>query len=231
MRKTMLAMLGAVLAVTAGAVGAVELPKSREWAFPQAFIMQKAYGSLASCAKYQDLYDAHGWPHGKSLQTLVELDRRVKTSVFLRPDNGADTWTPLASVLLQEKRKPAADCDDVSITSAEMAVCAGFEARNLGVMITQFPGRAREMHMVAFYNEPGAGMWVFGDTMGRPRPFEQLNQKLHYYAYLGDLTKWWALIDPLTGEALTQSLPISSLPLPGETLDTVSGSCHNGHKG
>lgn len=211
--------------------GATELPKGKVWAFPQAYIMQNSYGSLASCRKLQESYDAQGWPHGRNLETLVALDRKIKSSVFLKPDSGADTWTPLASLLLKGKRKPSADCDDVSITAAELAVCAGFEPENLGVMITQFPGRVREMHMVAFFSDPGAGIWIFGDTMGRPRAFEQLNQKLHFYAYLDDITEWWATVDPITGEALTQSLPTSSLPLPGETLDTVKGACYNGHKG
>lgn len=232
MSKVLLTVVAALWAALGPVqeAGATELPKGKVWAFPQAFIMQNTYGSVASCKKLQEAYDAQGWPRGTSLETLVALDRRIKSSVFLKPDNGADTWTPLASLLLRGQRKPAADCDDVSISSAQLAVCAGFEAQNLGVMITQYPGRAREMHMVAFVRDPGAGIFIFGDTMGRPRSFEQLNQKLHYYAYLSDITKWWAITDPLTGEALTQSLPTSSLPLPGETLDTVKGACYHGHK-
>lgn len=219
----LLALVGTI--GLAGPSSAGHLPKEREWAFPQAFIMTRAYGTLNSCAKLQDAYAAKGWPQGRSLDTLRAIDKRLKSSVFLRPDTGADTWTPLAADLLTLKRRPAADCDDVSITSVQFAVCAGFPAQNLGVMITQYPGRAREMHMVAFYDDPQSDIWIFGDTMGRPRPLSQLNQKLHYFAYLTDITRWWALTDPETGKPLSQDLPTSSIPGPGDTLDLEQGSC------
>lgn len=207
--------------------GAVDnpFPEIREWAMPQAFIMQRKFGNVDTCAGLEQAYQAAGWPVGASFETIKQIDRKLKQNIFLRPDAGADTWTPLTRTVIEGARKPAADCDDVGVTSAQLAICAGFPAENLGLMVTQLRSRSNEMHVVAFLVTPDSGVYIFGDTMGRPRSIEQLNQKIHYYAYMDDVTKWWALRDPNTGEVLTQALPTSSLPLPGDSVDVEAGAC------
>ena len=72
MRTGVVPLLLALVATLglAGPSSAGHLPKEREWAFPQAFIMTRAYGTLNSCAKLQDAYAAKGWPQGRSLDTL-----------------------------------------------------------------------------------------------------------------------------------------------------------------
>lgn len=207
--------------------GAVDnpFPEVRAWAMPQAFIMQRTYGNVDTCAGLEEAFRANGWPVGVSFDTIKQIDRKLKKSIFLRPDEGPDTWTPLTRTVIEGSRKPAADCDDVGVTSAQLAICAGFPAENLGLMVTQLRSRSNEMHVVAFFVAPDSGVYIFGDTMGRPRPIEQLQQKIHFYTYMDDVTKWWALRDPNTGEVLTQALPTSSLPMPGDSVDLDAGSC------
>lgn len=198
-------------------------PEIKRWFMPQATIMQRSYGTLASCAAFQDRYDARGWPKGVSFDTLKAIDRRLKHSVFLRPDEGVDTWTPLAEVVVEGARRPAADCDDVAVTGAQLAICAGFPVENLGLLVTQLPTRAKELHVVAFYNDPKQGVWIFADTMARPRPLSKLNQTVHNYAFIDDVAHWWALRDPLTGETFSSAAATSSLPFPAELDKAESG--------
>jgi predicted transglutaminase-like cysteine proteinase len=205
-------------------------PEIREWAMPQAFIMHRKYGDLDTCAGMEAAYAAGGWPSGVSLDSLQQIDRKLKQRVFLRPDQGPDTWTPLTRTVIAGDRKPAADCDDVAVTGAQLAICAGFPADDVGLMVTQLPSRAGEMHVVAFFVAPDSGTYVFADTMGRPRPIEQLRQKVHFYTYMDDVTKWWALRDPNTGQILTQALPTSSLPTAGDVVDLEEGSCKHLHR-
>lgn len=200
-------------------------PPGKPWALPQAFIMDRTYGSLDSCGAMQAAYEAQGWPRGVSPDVLDLIDRKLKKQVILRPDQGLDQWTPLAKTVIDAKRKPAADCDDVAITAAQLAICAGFPAGQLGLMVTQLPTRAKEFHLVAFYAGQGGESWVFGDTMGRPRPVSRLKQTVYYYAYFDSPTKWWALRDPHTGEALTGEVSTSSIPLAPLAEDAEYDMC------
>ncbi|WP_185796085.1 hypothetical protein [Paragemmobacter straminiformis] len=196
------------------------------WFMPQSNIMKRDFGSIATCGALQSSYDANEWPHGTSIESLQEIDNRLKKRVFFRPDPGADTWTPLTAAVIEGKRKPAADCDDVAVTSAQLAVCAGFPSSRLGLLVTQLPTRQSELHIVAFYSDTDTGVWVFGDTMGKPRALSRIGQNLHYYAFIDDITHWWALRDPKTGRVLTSSLATSSIPDEfARPLDLEGGSC------
>lgn len=230
MHRVLRRLAAVALAVLAAPAAARDnpFPTLKEWAMPQAFLMQRDFGSVATCAGLQATYDAKGWPRGVSLESLQEIDRKLKKSVILRPDVGLDKWTPLTRLVLEAKRKPAADCDDVAVTSAQLAVCAGFPAENLGLLVTQLPSRANELHVVSFYNDPGNGVWVFGDTMGKVRPYSKLAQKAYYYAFLDDVTEWWALRTP-DGEVLTGQLPTSSLPTAPNEVTRESTTCLHKH--
>lgn len=188
---------------------------------PQAYIMERSFGTVATCSTLQSAYDAHGWPHGISLETLKTIDKRLKKSVFLRPDEGLDTWTPLTRTVLEGKRRPAADCDDVAVTGAQLAVCAGFPADDLGLMVTQLSSRSNEFHVVSFFKDRAGSVWIFGDTMGRVRPFADLGQKAHYFAFFDDVTQWWVLQHPETGARLTGNVPTSSIPQSPSALDEI----------
>lgn len=201
------------------------LPRIKSWPIPQAYIMHSQYGRLDSCTAMQGAYAAAGWPSGISFETMQQIDRRLKSNVILRPDQGPDTWTPLAKTVIAAKTRPHADCDDVAITSAQLAICAGFPAKSIGLMITQLRSSADEMHLVAYYTDSSRAVWIFGDTMGRPRPLAQLGQKIHYFAQFDDVTTWWVVRDPANGRLLTQDLPTSTIPMAETPLDLTLGSC------
>lgn len=223
-RLALLALMPAFAAVPVSARDN-PFPQIMNWFMPQSNIMKRDFGSIATCGSLQQSYDANEWPHGASIESLQQIDYRLKKRLFYRNDPGADTWTPLASVVIEGKRKPAADCDDVAVTSAQLAVCAGFPASQLGLLVTQLPTRQSEMHIVAFFADAASGVWVFGDTMGKPRALSRIGQNLHYYAFIDDITEWWALRDPKTGRSLTTSMATSSIPLEGTPLDIERGSC------
>lgn len=220
-------MAAASLSIVSEKTMAMEgsLQRIKSWPILQAYILHSQYGRLDTCTAMQRAYDSAGWPSGISFDTMRQIDRRLKSGVILRPDQGPDTWTPLAKIVIDGKRRPTADCDDMAITSAQLAVCAGFPARSLGLMITQLSGSADEMHLVAYYTDPSSSVWIFGDTMGRPRPLAQLGQKIHYFAEFNDITKWWVVRDPATGKLLTPNLPTSTIPSGDTFFDLDQGSC------
>lgn len=222
--RLLLSALAALIAVPA--LAADSLPESTPLSFPvpQASIMARSHPAVDSCTALQDAYLAQGWPRGTDVDTLKQIDSRLKQRVTLKNDVGQDTWTPLAATILAGKR-PAGDCDDVSVTSAQLAVCAGMPADRLGLLITTSPNRgAGELHMLAYYADPADRTWVFGDTFGRPRALSKVSQDLLFFARLDRVTTWYALRGK-DGEALTSALPegTSALPLLPETPQY--GSC------
>ncbi len=221
----LLAALSALCAAAPLSAHDSPFPKIMTWVVPQATIMARDFPPVDDCAPLQQAYAAQGWPKGISPISLDTIDKRLKQRVFLRPDQGPDTWTPLAATVIDAKRRPAADCDDVAVTGAQLAVCAGFLPDRLGLLVTQLPTRAGELHLVAFYADPQSGVRVFADTMGRPRAFSALGQKLHSYAFLDALDEWWALRDPRSGKPLADTIGTASLPQTDTPVDLSQGSC------
>lgn len=202
------------------------LPKSTDLSFPvpQATIMARSHAPVDTCAAHQAAYDAGGWPRGTGVETLKQIDSRVKQRVTLKNDVGQDKWTPLTSALLEGKRA-SGDCDDVSVTSAQMAICAGMPADRLGLLITTSPNQGNgELHMIAYYSDPADRTWVFGDTFGRPRALSKVRQDVLFFASIDDVTQWYALRRG-GGDAATSALPAatSAIPLMPET--PAYGSC------
>lgn len=192
---------------------------------PQATIMARKFPNVGSCAPYQDAYIAAGWPRGVGIEAIKQIDSLVRKRMVLRNDSGADVWTPLTEALIAGKR-PQGDCDDMSITNAQLAVCAGMPADRLGLLITASPNSASgELHMLAFYKDPKDQTWVFGDTFGRPRALSRVSQRLIFMAYLNDVTRWYGLLgrdDPSLG---TSEIPVTSaIPLRPDGKSTVA-SC------
>lgn len=191
---------------------------------PQASIMAREHAPVNTCANLQDAYVAGGWPRGTGIDTLKQIDSRVKQRMTLKNDVGVDTWTPLSAAILSGKRV-SGDCDDLSVTTAQFAICAGMPANRLGLLITESPNRGSgELHMLAYYSDPSDRTWVFGDTFGRPRALSKVNQRVLFFARMDQVTKWHALTGR-DGEPLTSALPdaTSSIPLLPETPQY--GSC------
>lgn len=224
MRHVTLGLLLALAAAPAAALDTLPDSTARSKPFPQAYVMQAQNAPVSTCDGLLDAYLAAGWPRAEGFPAIKQIDRRVKDRVALRNDPDGDIWTPLARQVITGM--PAqGDCDDVSVTNAQLAVCAGMPAENLGLLVTESPNRRGEMHMVAFYKDPADAVWVFGDTLGRPRPLSKLGQKLYYFAYLDRVTDFWAVRDQDTGEALLGSIPTSAIPAPDDVIDLVRGSC------
>lgn len=173
---------------------------------PQSLALEQQYPSLADCGALQDAYHRAGWPSGSGVEVLRAIDARVKRQMILRHDRGGDRWTPLAAQILRRER-PAGDCDEISITAAQLAVCAGVPARNIGLMITDAPdGNQGEMHMVAFFRDAAGRNWVFGDSFGPVRPLSHLREEVFYFANLTDVGNWFGMmakVNPRSGSART----------------------------
>ena len=208
------AFVATLLAFPALAADTLPPASGKSIPVPQATIMASRFPNVASCNSYQDAYLAAGWPRGVGIDTVKQIDSLVRKRMVLRNDSGADVWTPLTAALIAGKR-PVGDCDDMSITNAQLAVCAGMPADRLGLLITANPnGNRGELHMLAFYKDPKDQTWVFGDTFGRPRALSRVSQRLIFMAYLNDVTRWYGLLgrgDPSLG---TSEIPATSaIPL------------------
>lgn len=208
------ALVATLLALPVLAADTLPPAGSKAFPVPQATIMSRKFPDVGSCGSYQDAYIAAGWPRGFGIETIKQIDSLVRKRMVLRNDSGADVWTPLTEALIAGKR-PVGDCDDMSVTNAQLAVCAGMPAERLGLLITASPnGSGAELHMLAFYKDPKDQTWVFGDTFGRPRALSRVSQSLIFMAYLNDVTRWYGLLgrsDPSLG---TSEIPVTStIPL------------------
>lgn len=158
---------------------------------PQAIAMQRQFPQSFDCSELRAAYVQAGWPTGNGPAVVQQIDARLKRQLVLRPDRGADQWRPLASTIVQG-RQAAGDCDELSVTSVQMAVCAGIPAEHLGLLITTSPNRGpSELHMVAFFREAGGRIWIFGDSLGTPRPLSRLKEEILYFSRLPDIRRWY----------------------------------------
>ncbi|MEY4870763.1 MAG: hypothetical protein RLZZ563_93 [Pseudomonadota bacterium] len=208
------------------AFAADSLPGSTPLAMPvpQATIMARKHPPVGTCTALQDAYLAAGWPRGVGIDTIKQIDSRVKQRMILKNDVGLDVWTPLGAAILNGKR-PSGDCDDMSVTTAQFAICAGMPADRLGLLITSSPKGGRgELHMLAFYQDPADRFWVFGDTFGRPRALGRVGQKLLYFTHMDHVTQWFSLRSR-DGAPLTSDLPDATSAIPELPETPVYGSC------
>jgi predicted transglutaminase-like cysteine proteinase len=224
MRLCLIALALSCAALPALSADSLPQATARSFPVPQAAIMAREHAPVNTCAALQEAYVAGGWPRGTGVETLKQIDSRVKQRMTLKNDPGVDTWTPLSAAILSGKR-PSGDCDDLSVTTAQFAICAGMPADRLGLLITESPNRGSgELHMLAFYSDASDRTWVFGDTFGRPRALSKVNQRLLFFARLDHVTKWYALIGR-DNAPVTSAVPdaTASIPLLPET--PRYGSC------
>lgn len=224
MARFVLAFIAALLAIPAWALDSLPAPSGKAIPVPQASVMARKYPAVASCSQYQDAYLAAGWPRGVGVETVKQIDSLVRKRMALRNDRGTDVWTPLTAALIAGKR-PTGDCDDMSISNAQLAVCAGIPADRLGLLITSNPnGDSGELHMVAFYNDASDRTWVFGDTFGRPRALSRVSQRLIFMAYLNDVTRWYGLLGRDAPVGTSEIPATSAIPLLADATQSF-GSC------
>ena len=148
---------------------------------------------------------------GAGIETLRGIDARLKRQLVMQNDTGPDTWTPLADRIIAGKR-PAGDCDDISVTAAQLAICAGMPPEDVGLLITASPASgALELHMMAFFRDDTGHFWVFGDSFGKPRALSKVRQDLLFFANMSDIRRWYALHGS-DGTAPGAGRPTSSIP-------------------
>ena len=211
MRKHIAALALALVAGTASAGDFLPQDTPLNIPVPQASAMHRAYPQAADCDALRDDYFAAGWPMGASLGTLRGIDARLKRQLVMKNDTGPDTWTPLAERIIAGKH-PAGDCDDISVTSAQLAICAGMPPEDVGLLITTSPtSGALELHMMAFFRDHSGHVWVFGDSFGRPRALSKVRQDLLFFANMSDIRRWYAL-HGTDGVAPDAAGPTSSVP-------------------
>lgn len=192
---------------------------------PQASKMARSFHDVGDCSPYAAAYAAAGLPRGNGVETIRQIDSLLRQRMRLRDDRGPDSWTPLLSVLVAGKR-PVGDCEDMAITTAQMAVCAGIPADRLGLLITTSPkGGTAEMHMLAFYKDASDKTWVFGDTFSRPRPLSKVRERLVFMAYMTDVTRWQGLLGLRDLPAGTSSLPSNPSVAAASTVEATPRQC------
>lgn len=226
MLKIAFFLASALLAHSALAADTLPPPGGKAIPVPQATIMARTHPNVGSCVAYQDAYLAAGWPRGATIDTIKQIDSLVRKRMVLRNDVGTDVWTPLTEALIAGKRA-VGDCDDMSISNAQLAVCAGMPADRLGLLITASPNSASgELHMLAFYKDPTDQTWVFGDTFGRPRALSRVSQRLIFMAYLNDITRWYGLLGRDAPSLGTSDIPATSAIPPLINGEPAFASCN-----
>lgn len=174
---------------------------------PQARGLMQRHPDLAGCRDYRETYAASGWPRGDGFDSIRRIDDLLRKRVIFRADSGGDRWALLTGDVLAGKRVDG-DCEDMAITAAHLAVCAGIPADRLGLLITDSPkASADELHMVAFYRDAGDRVWVFGDTFGKPRALSRVKERLLFTASIRNVSAWYSLRNRSDGAIGTSATP------------------------
>ena len=104
-----------------------------------------------------------------NLRRLREINLSILKSFTYRNDGRGgqdDIWdSGLADLISQSEFK--GDCEDLALTSIEVAYLSGFPKERLYkiLSLSQAPGSAPDMHMIAGFMDSKGEMWVFGDTL------------------------------------------------------------------
>jgi len=155
---------------------------------PEGQQLKARYDETPSCGDLAAVYRDRGWPMGDGVDTIREIDRRVRRQFDYRTER-VDRWTPMAAPVLAGKRI-SGDCDDLSSTVVMLARCAGVPDSRLGFLITRTPFSPRANHMVGMFTDTGGQTWIIGDTTGRMRPVNESLQTLEYWTYLDRMENW-----------------------------------------
>lgn len=207
MSRGCLAVLLMLASAPAAAMDGLPLPKGAAISVPQAQSLARRHPELASCLRHESAYLAAGWPRGEGFDTVSRLDQRLHAQMTFRTDSGADRWSLLTGPLMNG-RKVQGDCEDMAITAAHLAICAGIPADRLGLLITSSPKPgASELHMLAYYQDAANRVWVFGDTFGQARSLSKMRERVLFMASMRDPTAWYSLLRSDGPFSDTSSLP------------------------
>lgn len=132
------------------------------------------HAGITDCSDLRSSYDRTSLPHGDSARVLRAIDTRVKQIMSYRLDTkGAESWDSFAREVLDRASNVHGDCDDFTLTTMALAICAGIPAERLEFAITQTkPGPlsfANMSHAYLIYTDPQGERYIAGDTFGRFR--------------------------------------------------------------
>ena len=116
----LLAFALAFFACISPGMAADSLPDSTPLAMPvpQATIMARKHPPVGNCTALQDAYLAAGWPRGYGIDTIKQIDSRVKQRMVLKNDVGLDVWTPLGAAILNGLHLIGKDLSTVKIVTS-----------------------------------------------------------------------------------------------------------------
>lgn len=151
----------------------------------------QSFQTVDSCEGLQDIYDASDWPKGNDLETVAEIDRRVRERFVYRREK-QDTWTSQARLMLTTDYRWAGDCDDLAGTVVGLARCAGVPKERLGFSLLKTNGSDTINHMNGFYTDETGASYAIGDTFSRGvRPMLTYTQDPVAWAFLDAPTTWF----------------------------------------
>jgi|TARA_R100000687_G_scaffold81861_1_gene79700 hypothetical protein len=157
--------------------------------YPQAKEMSRRYRDIPTCTRFQEEYDAQGWPKGDSIEVMREIDARVRDRFVYRRELD-DTWQSHVDIMLMTEHRWAGDCDDLAATVVALGRCAGVPEDRLGFMLVKVNGSDSVNHMLGFYTDTSGRSHAVGDTFGRPRPLLTEAQEPYAWTFLDNVEIW-----------------------------------------
>lgn len=202
------------------------VPSGPAISVPQARSLIQNNPDLAACGAYRAAYAKAGWPQGSGFASIRQIDGLLRKRMVFRDDAAGDRWALLTGDVLAG-RQTYGDCEDMAITAAHLAVCSGIPADRIGLLITDSPKvNSGELHMVAFYRDPGDRVWVFGDTFGKPRALSSLRERLLFMASIRNVSAWYGLRNRGDGSIGTSATPLPFSSPANVALGTGQSSGH-----
>ena len=148
---------------------------------------------FAHCGELTGAFERSGLGKFKGLTSLAEIDQFVKARINYRREGGSlDRWNNLAAAVLGNKMVEG-DCDDLAITTAAVAICAGADPSRIGFAIFNaktFKASGAD-HIVATYTEPSGRVIAFGDS-NDPFLWNAADRQLQpkFTARASDISRW-----------------------------------------
>lgn len=178
---------------------------NRQWALPR--VKERVHASqspntsyflknnpdFASCGELTQTFKRSGIGKFKGLASIAEIDQFVKARMNYRRDSGGlDRWNNHAAAVLSNKQVNG-DCDDLAVTAAAIAICAGADPSRIGFAIFNaktFKASGAD-HIVATYTEPSGRVIAFGDS-NDPFLWNAADRKLQprFTAKASDISRW-----------------------------------------
>ena len=119
---------------------------------------------FVNCASHQEMFRKLGLPRFTGIESLAEYERMVESTLYYTTEGMTDTWRNMIGNVLTGTSAPA-DCDDIAITTAALAICGGADINRIGFVVynARSYGPDNANHIAATYKMPDGRTVVFGD--------------------------------------------------------------------